>query len=177
MKKPTLEAFYYADLARAAQATINQLEQWITRKQFTPSRETVRGSSRRFNENDACRVAIMAYMVNRCGLPLGVGAHVAQMLRDQQHLLADMADLDIYAIVFADEAHAIGKLPNEASAKGITFAVNWDKNTGSVMNLLHDREPTGVTIVNMSRLARNARNRLAKHLDSLGDHGYDDVEE
>lgn len=188
MKLPQIDAFYYAELAHAAQATVNQLETWITRKHFVPSRPTAPGRSRHFSARDACRAAVMAYMVNRCGLPLGVGAYVAEMLRDQPHLFADMVELDLYALVFANADTAkVTRLPTPASVQAITFAVRWDGTPGSVAGILRDRDPTGVTIVNLSRIVREAQDRLAKEIDSIVEANsrhaaaglalYDDVEE
>jgi len=177
LKKPTLDAFYYADLAHAAQATVNQLEQWITRKFFTADRPTSRGSSRRFTLDDARRAAVMSYLVNRCGVPLAVGAHVAAMLHDQRHLFGDMHDLDIYVLVFPDAAAKVTMRNDQAVVDAITFAVSWNGPGGSVSWMLREKNPTGVTIANLSRIVKEADQRLAVHLDGLGDHGYDDTEE
>lgn len=190
MKKPTLDAFYYSELAQAAQATINQLEQWVTRKLFLPVNPTVAGRSRAFTDRDACRCAIMAYIVNRCGLPVGIGSYVAEMLRDQTELMTDLLiyERHVFAIVFPDAAASVTRLPTQASIDAITFAVGWDDNEGSVAAVLQARDPAGVTIVNMSRVARAALGRLAKAIDAgnafddalktAGNaHSYNDVEE
>lgn len=177
MKRPTLDAFYYADLAHAAQATVNQLEQWITRKFFTADRPTSRGSSRRFTLDDARRAAVMSYLVNRCGVPVAVGAHIADMLRDQRHLFGDMHDLEIYVLVFPDAAAKVTMRLDQATVDAITFAVGWDGSDGSVVWVLRKHNPTGVTIANLSRIVKETDQRLAVHLDGLGDNGYDDVEE
>jgi hypothetical protein len=178
MKKPTLSAMYLGDLAHVAQATIHQLELWISHKDFRPSNPTVRGSSRRYGANDAYRAAIMAYMVRQCGLPVGIGRHVSEMLSEQPALLVEMLDNEVIALVFCDQvkAAAATRLRDQSVVDAITFAVGWF-GPGSVAWTLNERKPMGVTLVNLSHIVREARARLVTHLDGLGRDGYDDVEE
>lgn len=206
MKKPTYDAFYYGDLAVASQAKVAQLETWITRDHFVPAYKTVPGRSRMFTLNDACRAAIMAYVINRCGLPIAVGADIADLLNGGARwplgsaswsLISDLFDpnFTLFIVVFPDAAHHIkgrraapAQDAHEAqnAVEAYVLARGW-KGDGSVSDVLSTRDPMGAIVVNMSRIACETRERLYKHIDAVlaeddrwkavGHGVYDDTEE
>lgn len=153
-------------VAATADTTVAQIQGWIARGHFRPRHSTVPGATRRFDEHDAIRLALMSYAVNVCGLSFGVAALIADMFRDHVSFLVDLRhyEKDQFAIVFLDQANALSDIPPakwDAATKPLTFGVTWD----GVMSALRERNPGGVTIINMSTVAKDA---FARMYEALG---------
>lgn len=162
-----MEAFLrYPELALAAKATAPQIETWITRGLFVPANATAPGRFRRFTAEDAYCAAIMAYAVHHCRLPVIVAAHLSAFARGlSQELLWAEGDspnnpADLFAVVFPEAAEKMTAMLDQTVVDTMTFANGWEGPGASVLWTLKQRDPTGVTVINMSRIAREARQRM-----------------
>lgn len=163
----------YPELALATQASAHTIENWIARKLFVPS-INMQGKRRRFTIEDVDCAAVMAFAADRCRLPVIVAACIATFARHLQHDLGE-ADNPLFVIV---DVTALEKMTPESTYltaegpmikgdfKGLWACAGWGGKPGSVTSVLLAQQPVGCVIINMTDVAKEARQRLR---DALSD--------
>ena len=123
---------------------------------FTPENATTSGKSRCFTRRDAVRAAAMSHVINRCGLPVPVGAAIAEKMGARgSRLIADFSSglSPIFAAVWPESI---------ARTKGaIAYARGWEVLAD---RLDRSRYPAAI-VVNISAIALKTIHSLAEQFE------------